>query len=189
MPYSPMWKKHQNLLSNNNDAPSITKNGSLVRPHAQIVALRLHCTRTALSAPPKERYETQTGSTSSVTLTLTQPLCRHNGRSSRAALNKQERKKVSLMTALLVGTLHPCALFCIPCHAQKLHDQPDCTSNEKRQKIFYVCGNNRLSEIPHLPQHFFQPLGLPVTFCIICCWSDCLFGTPLFLGWSRVWMS
>ena len=40
---SPMWKKHQNLLSNNNDAQSITKYGVLVRPHAQIVALRTHC--------------------------------------------------------------------------------------------------------------------------------------------------
>ena len=27
---SPMWKKHQNLLSNNNDAQSITKYGFLV---------------------------------------------------------------------------------------------------------------------------------------------------------------
>ena len=37
-------------------APSISKYGSLVRPHAQIVALRahcaLHCARTALEAPP-----------------------------------------------------------------------------------------------------------------------------------------
>ena len=40
---SPMWKKHQNLLSNNNDAPSITKCGFLVRPDAQIVAPRTHC--------------------------------------------------------------------------------------------------------------------------------------------------
>ena len=36
---SPMWKKHQNLLSNNNHAQSITKYGSLVRPNTQIVAL------------------------------------------------------------------------------------------------------------------------------------------------------
>ena len=34
-------------------APSITKYGSLVRPDAQIVALRAHCARTALKAPPK----------------------------------------------------------------------------------------------------------------------------------------
>ena len=34
-------------------APSISKYGSLVRPDAQIVALRAHCTRTALKAPPK----------------------------------------------------------------------------------------------------------------------------------------
>ena len=40
---SPMWKKHQNLLSNNNDAQSITKYRFLVRPHTQIVALHAHC--------------------------------------------------------------------------------------------------------------------------------------------------
>ena len=40
---SPMWKKHQNLPSNNNDAQSITKYGSLVWLDAQIVALRMHC--------------------------------------------------------------------------------------------------------------------------------------------------
>ena len=40
---SPTWKKHQNLLSNNNDAQSITKYGFLVRPHTPIVALRAHC--------------------------------------------------------------------------------------------------------------------------------------------------
>ena len=34
-------------------APSISKYGSLVRPDAQIVALRAHCARTALKAPPK----------------------------------------------------------------------------------------------------------------------------------------
>ena len=39
---SPVWKKHQNLLSNNNDAQSITKYGFLVRPRAQIVALHAH---------------------------------------------------------------------------------------------------------------------------------------------------
>ena len=33
-------------------ATSISKYGSLVRPDAQIVALRAHCTRTALKAPP-----------------------------------------------------------------------------------------------------------------------------------------
>ena len=33
-------------------APSISKYGSLVRPDAQIVALRAHCARTALEAPP-----------------------------------------------------------------------------------------------------------------------------------------
>ena len=34
-------------------APSISKYGSLVRPDAQIVALRAQCARTALEAPPK----------------------------------------------------------------------------------------------------------------------------------------
>ena len=33
-------------------APSISKYGSLVRPDAQIVALRAHCAHTALKAPP-----------------------------------------------------------------------------------------------------------------------------------------
>ena len=37
-------------------APSITKYGSLVRPDAQIVALRAHCARTALKAPPRTRW-------------------------------------------------------------------------------------------------------------------------------------
>ena len=49
---SPM---HQNLLSNNNDAQSTTKYGFLLRPHTQIVALRAHCTRTALKAPPQNQ--------------------------------------------------------------------------------------------------------------------------------------
>ena len=34
-------------------ATSISKYVSLVRPDAEIVALRAHCTRTALKAPPK----------------------------------------------------------------------------------------------------------------------------------------
>ena len=34
-------------------APSMSKYGSIVRPHAQIVALRAHSARTALEAPPK----------------------------------------------------------------------------------------------------------------------------------------
>ena len=46
---SPMQKKHQNLRSNNNDAHSITKYGFLVRPNAQIVALRAHCAKGAPS--------------------------------------------------------------------------------------------------------------------------------------------
>ena len=44
MPY-PMRKKHKK--TNNNDTPRITKNGFLVRPHAQVVALCAHCARGA----------------------------------------------------------------------------------------------------------------------------------------------
>ena len=51
---SPTWKKHKNLPSNNNDAHSITKYGSLVRPGAQIVALRAHCAK----GPAKLQYAT-----------------------------------------------------------------------------------------------------------------------------------
>ena len=40
---SPMWKKHQNLPSNNNDAHNIRKYGFLVRPHPKIAALLPHC--------------------------------------------------------------------------------------------------------------------------------------------------
>ena len=40
---SPLWKKPQNLLSNNNDAQSTTKERFLLQPHTQIVALRTHC--------------------------------------------------------------------------------------------------------------------------------------------------
>ena len=39
---SQLWKKHQSLPSNNNDAQSITKYGFLVRPDAQIVARTAH---------------------------------------------------------------------------------------------------------------------------------------------------
>ena len=46
----PMWKKHQNQLSNNNDAQSITKYGFVIRPNAQIVALRLRGPLNALSS-------------------------------------------------------------------------------------------------------------------------------------------
>ena len=55
---STMWKKDQNLLSNNNDAQSIIKYGFLVWPHAQRIALRVHCVRTALEAPPIYRENT-----------------------------------------------------------------------------------------------------------------------------------
>ena len=44
----------------NNDAPSISKHGSPVRPDAQMVALRAHCVRTALKAPPEGRYTAAT---------------------------------------------------------------------------------------------------------------------------------
>ena len=40
-------------------APSISKYGSLVRPDAQIVALRAHCARTALKAPPLSQASSQ----------------------------------------------------------------------------------------------------------------------------------
>ena len=43
----PLSKKHQNLFSSTNDTPTITKYGSLVRPYAQIVALRAHCAKCA----------------------------------------------------------------------------------------------------------------------------------------------
>ena len=52
-PIFAMWKKHQNLTSNNNNSQSVTKYGFLVGPDAQIVALPEHCTRTALTPPPK----------------------------------------------------------------------------------------------------------------------------------------
>ena len=45
-------------------APSISKYGSLVRPDAQIVALRAHCARTALEAPPMSPTLTRWGSPS-----------------------------------------------------------------------------------------------------------------------------
>ena len=40
-----MWNKHQNLLSNTHDAPSVTRYGSLVRLDTQMVALRSHCAK------------------------------------------------------------------------------------------------------------------------------------------------
>ena len=43
---------HQNLVPNNNDAQNTTKYGFLLRPDAQIVALRARCVRTVLKAPP-----------------------------------------------------------------------------------------------------------------------------------------
>ena len=55
---SPMWKKHQNLLSNNNDAQSTTKYGFLVRPHTKIVALHTHSARNARKPPPPHKGAT-----------------------------------------------------------------------------------------------------------------------------------
>ena len=53
MPYPPCGRSIKTYARGNNDAPSITKYGSLVRLDAQIVALcLLHCARTALRAPP-----------------------------------------------------------------------------------------------------------------------------------------
>ena len=43
---------HQNLLPKNNNAQSTTNYGFLLQLNAQIVALRTHCMRTALKAPP-----------------------------------------------------------------------------------------------------------------------------------------
>ena len=52
MPYPPCGRSIKTSARGNNEAPSITKYGSPVRLDAQIVALRPHCTRTALRAPP-----------------------------------------------------------------------------------------------------------------------------------------
>ena len=53
MPYPPCVRSIKTYARGNNDAPSITKYGSPVWLDAQIVALRPHCARTALRAPPK----------------------------------------------------------------------------------------------------------------------------------------
>ena len=52
MPYPQCGRSMKTYARGNNDAPSITKYGSPVWLDAQIVALRPHCTRTALRAPP-----------------------------------------------------------------------------------------------------------------------------------------
>ena len=52
MPYPPCGRSIKTYGRGNNDAPSVTKYGSLVRLDAQIVALCPHCARTALRAPP-----------------------------------------------------------------------------------------------------------------------------------------
>ena len=52
MPYPQCGRSIKAEARGNNDAPSITKYGSPIRLDAQIVALRLHCARAALKAPP-----------------------------------------------------------------------------------------------------------------------------------------
>ena len=47
---------HQKLLSKNNDVQSTTKYGFLLWPNAQTIALRAHCMRTALKAPPRTHF-------------------------------------------------------------------------------------------------------------------------------------
>ena len=56
MPYPPCGRSIKTYARGSNDAPSITKYGSPVWLDAQIVALRLHCVRTALRASPKPRH-------------------------------------------------------------------------------------------------------------------------------------
>ena len=51
MLYPPCGRSIKTYARGNNDAPSITKYGSPLRLDTQIVALRPHCTRTALRAP------------------------------------------------------------------------------------------------------------------------------------------
>ena len=48
-PGEDLWKKHQNLLSNNDDAQSITEYGFLVQLDNQVVALCAHCAK----SPPQ----------------------------------------------------------------------------------------------------------------------------------------
>ena len=47
MPYSPCGRSIKTYAGGNNDAPGISKYGSLVRPDAQIVALRTRCAKCA----------------------------------------------------------------------------------------------------------------------------------------------
>ena len=50
---SPMWKKYQNVLSNNNDAPLVSQSMGLW-PHAQIVAVCAHCAKCAPISWPEQ---------------------------------------------------------------------------------------------------------------------------------------
>ena len=52
MPYPQNGRSIKNLVSNNNDAASITNYGFLVRPYTQIIALCAHCTKAPLSRTP-----------------------------------------------------------------------------------------------------------------------------------------
>ena len=57
MPYPKCGRSIKTYARGNNDAPSITKYASPVRLDAQLVALRLHCARTALKVPPRNLCE------------------------------------------------------------------------------------------------------------------------------------
>ena len=81
--------QHQNLLSNNNDAQSITKYGCLVRPYTQVVALRTHCA----SAPPPP------------------PTAGQRGCFSGQQRQQTEQKKQKLQTWL--GSAGPVTLVCL----------------------------------------------------------------------------
>ena len=56
MPYPQCGRSIQTYARGKNDAPSITKYGSPARLDTQIVALRPHCVRTALRAPPNKDW-------------------------------------------------------------------------------------------------------------------------------------
>ena len=57
MPYPPCGRSIKTYARGNNDAPSITKYGSLVRPNAQIVALRAHCAKGAPMTDHPKRHQ------------------------------------------------------------------------------------------------------------------------------------
>ena len=53
MPYPQCGRSIKAYARGNNDAPSITKYGSLVQSDAQIVALRAHCAQCARHKPSR----------------------------------------------------------------------------------------------------------------------------------------